>query len=330
MSQGSSNLSCQIFVVLVAFSIMAITATDVSSAQLSTTVTKEGKVVVSLDGEITTGDADAFSNIVKVANSNNQFVSGIRLNSPGGNLAEGAKLAAAIKFAKIATVVPNDRQCASACFLAFAGGEQRYASRSARIGVHGASEMGAETNDATAATVGMVRLAKSLGVPDGILGEMAATPPDQVFWLSANDLLSMNVVLTGKPRQAVAEQPQSQTYPAPPQQTNPAPTQANVRPDWTTTVNQAAQISSSQYGGKPNIQRLCQPEIKTCTIAIYFTGTNKTPMMLRSAEDENGNVYKRDICEFNQFLDVRTCTVWESGTVTREMKDPQGNWQLIQ
>src|ERR1700693_3578863 len=55
-----------------------------------------------------------------------RLVSGMRFNSPGGNLLEGVKLASIIRYAKIATIVPNGAKCASACFVAFAAGNQKF------------------------------------------------------------------------------------------------------------------------------------------------------------------------------------------------------------
>jgi hypothetical protein len=55
------------------------------------------------------------------------MVESVQLNSPGGRLAEGAKLAAVIKTAKLATYVSVGEVCASACFLAFAAGTSKVA-----------------------------------------------------------------------------------------------------------------------------------------------------------------------------------------------------------
>lgn len=301
------------------------------SAQLDSSITKEGKVVIALYGDIEQGDAESFSNIVKTANAQGKVVSGLRLNSQGGNLAEGFKLADLVKFAKIATIVPNGSLCASACFLIFAGGEQRFASRSSQIGVHGASSNGAETPESSAATIEMVRFAKLLGVPDRILGEMAATPPSQMFWLSQNDLLAMNVTLTGRPQQTPpqASTPQTQV------QTPPASSDASITPnsgkmDWASVVKRATDLSSQQNNGSPSVSRVCQPELKTCSTAINFAGEHGEPMIVRLEEDVSGNAIKRDVCMFNGFIDVRTCVNWDTGATIKEMKDINGLWQAVQ
>lgn len=148
------------------------------AANLTSAVTKEGKVYISLSGEIAEGDTNTLKALIKAANDGGRIVSGIRLNSPGGNLLEGAKLAEVIRFSRAATVVVNGAKCASACFLAFAGGGEKFISYSAFVGVHGAAnQSGRETVDSSAATVTMARIAKDLGVPDGIIGKMVVNSP---------------------------------------------------------------------------------------------------------------------------------------------------------
>ena len=169
------------------------------SATLTTYTSKEGKVFVVLNGNIAAGDSDQLQQLLKGANDYGENVSGICLNSNGGNLLEGVKLAIAIRFAKIASVVPKGSTCASACFLAFAAGAHKFASYSASVGVHGASDANGLEHDA--ATVAMAKIIKELGVPASIIGRMVVTPPDRVIWLSPNDLRSMGATMTGDPSQ---------------------------------------------------------------------------------------------------------------------------------
>jgi hypothetical protein len=56
-----------------------------------------------------------------------KLVARVQLNSAGGRLVEGAKLAATIRLAKISTFVGSGAVCASACFLAFAAGDPKSA-----------------------------------------------------------------------------------------------------------------------------------------------------------------------------------------------------------
>ncbi len=170
------------------------------SATLTSDVSDEGKVIIILNGDIAPGDADQLHRLIEVANNSGRIVSGIRLNSPGGNFSEGVKLAEGIRFAKIASVIPNGSTCVSACFIGFAAGAEKFASYSASVGVHGASDQnGRETEGSNAVTVVMAKILNELGVSADIIGRMVVTPPDQMVWLSPDDLRTMGTTLTGKP-----------------------------------------------------------------------------------------------------------------------------------
>ena len=297
------------------------------SAELTSSPSKEGNTIVSLTGEIEDGDSQKLQIIVKQANDSNRLVSAIRLNSPGGSLMEGARLAEAVRFGKIATVVPARAQCSSACFLVFAAGIEKFASYSANLGVHGASDKsGEEVGDAT---VSMARMAKDLGVPARIIGKMVVTPPSEIILLSADDLRSMGATLTGKPSQVptIAE-PTSQT----PLQINPssrATTNDDAPPTWEKLVDGALALSQQQNGGQPNFNRVCQPEFKTCTVGIWFKTKDGKSALVKTTEDAKGNPITNEVCTFNDFEDNRLCVDWNSHATHRDMKDGDGNWFMI-
>lgn len=156
------------------FLLSSLVGSVADAAYIRSATSSEGKEVIFLDGKIEAGDVQDLRSVIKRANAENRLVSAIRLNSPGGVLGEGAKLAGIIRYGKIATVVPAGAQCASACFLVFAAGPEKYASYSANIGVHGASDQSGQ--EAGNATVSMGRAAKELGVPEAIIGKMVITP----------------------------------------------------------------------------------------------------------------------------------------------------------
>ena len=300
-----------------------------AGAEFSSYTSGEGKIVIRLTGEIVVGDSEKLKQIIVTSNAANKIVSGIRLNSPGGSVLEGAELADRVKFARIATVVPNGATCASACFLVFAAGGEKFVSRSARVGVHGAADQnGDETDSATAATVGMARLVKLLGVPNGIIGKMVTTPPAQILWLTEDDLLSMGTKLTGKPAQIALDAMPSK---GPPNQSAPNQTQASSSPDmsWGAVVSRAYSLSASQHGGKADIARSCQPKLQICNTAIFFEGNDKSSIMVRVATDIDGKTISRDVCTFNSFGDIRTCLDWDKNIKTREMKDSNGEWSSV-
>jgi hypothetical protein len=55
--------------------------------------------------------------------------------------------------------------------------------------VHGVTDKnGEETQQFGMATVSMARIAKELGVPSAIIGRMVVTPPNDMAWLTPQDL----------------------------------------------------------------------------------------------------------------------------------------------
>ncbi|MBN8977225.1 MAG: ATP-dependent Clp protease proteolytic subunit [Rhizobiales bacterium] len=303
-------------------------------ATFKSVATKDGHIIVLISGEIAEGDSDALKAAIKTANDAGKFVSGVRLNSPGGNLLEGVKLAAAVKFAKAATNVAKGGTCASACFLVFAAGEKKFANYAARVGVHGASDQnGEETTRSGAATVSMAKVAKELGVPDAIIGRMVVTPPNEMVWLTPTDLQSMGTTMVGKPSQ-VATDPQGAT-PSAPRQTEPSnpmdirPTsKAAAPPSWDDMVKAAALASSKQNGGKPMTFRVCQPEFKTCNNGVVFQSKGKD-VMVKVTRNLDEIIIRREVCSFNESGDIRRCLDWDKNTIHRDMKDSSGTWVKV-
>ncbi len=310
-----------------ALALLAAVACPASAATFTTTVSKENKTIVMLTGEIVEGDAEKLKTIIQSANEAGRLVSGIRLNSFGGNLLEGVKLANIIRYGKISTVVANGAKCASACFVAFAAGSQKFVSYTASVGVHGASDRGGrESGDAT---VSMARIVKELGVPEGIIGKMVVTRPDDIVWLDPDDLRSMGTSMTGKPAQVASDQSVASQ---PPMQLAPSAKAVVPQPGpktWSDVVNAAFAISQKQNGGKPQTGRQCQPQLKICTTAIFFKGEDGKDIMVMVTEDMNGKHLQHEICSFNDFYDVRTCVDWEDHSTRRDMKNAKGDWEKV-
>lgn len=296
------------------------------AASISEAVWKDGKTRITIEGEIATGDTDKLKAIIRTVNDSGRSVHGVRLNSIGGNLAEGVALSDIVRFAKVLTVVPPGAQCASACFIVFAAGNEKFASYTAFVGVHGASDSsGKETVLSGAATVSMARIVKDLGVPPAIIGKMVVTPPDKIIWLSPDELRSMHVAMTGKPDQLRPTEQLETQLPL-----NIAPqTKASAPPTWKELVGRAVEISSSQNNGTPQIIRNCEPEYKVCNNAILLTGKSGKTLMLRTEEDLLGKIVTREFCEFNDYGDVRVCTNWDTNTTHRDMKDAKGKWSKV-
>jgi hypothetical protein len=59
------------------------------AAELKSAVLKDGSIAISVSGELTEGDTEAFKLAVKSANDAGKLISAVRLNSSGGSLLEG-------------------------------------------------------------------------------------------------------------------------------------------------------------------------------------------------------------------------------------------------
>jgi hypothetical protein len=173
------------------------------AATFSTAPADGGALTVTLNGEISEGDAADFKAIVRSAEKRGKSIAMIRLNSPGGSILESIKIAEIVRSRGAATSVVGGSNCASACFIVFAAGGKKLASYGAAIGVHGASNSdGEETAQSSSATITMARVVKELGVPPSIIGKMVVTPPDDIVWLTPDELQSMGTTMIGEARSA--------------------------------------------------------------------------------------------------------------------------------
>jgi len=183
---------------VLAFACVVAACRPVWAADLTTTLSRENRTIVLLNGEIAEGNAGRLRDIIRGATSSGRPVSGIRLNSPGGSLVEGVRLAGVIQGAKIATVIASGATCAAACFIAFVAGNQKFASATATVGVPGA----ANKQEAAGETPAIVRVVKELGLLDAIVEKILTTREDDITWLTQDDLRAMGAIVTGRPAQA--------------------------------------------------------------------------------------------------------------------------------
>jgi hypothetical protein len=297
------------------------------SATIKSLPGKRGGVIIEISGQITAGDADAFIREVKQANAVGKLVENVQLNSTGGRLLEGAKLAGAIREGKISTTVGQGAVCASACFLAFAAGNPKFAGDRALIGVHKASDQGGrETVLSGAATVSMARFAKELGVPSAIIGRMVTTPPKQIVWLNSQDLQSMGVTLAGKPMQTGLSVQQIPGEFASLATLTPQSRASTGAPSWNEFIDKVAKLSADQNDGNAALSRLCQPEFNNCILGLTYLLKDGRQGLAVVIQDVNGKTMRREVCEFNNSNDTRNCVDWDSGARHRDIKDPKGGW----
>jgi hypothetical protein len=301
-----------------------------SSATIKSLPGKHGGVIIEISGQITAGDADAFTREVKQAKAAGKLVENVQLNSTGGRLLEGARLAGTIREEKISTTVGQGAVCASACFLAFAAGDPKFVGDGAQIGVHKASEKGGrETVLSDAVTDSMARFAKELGVPSAIIARMVKTPPKQIVWLTAQDLRSMGV----NPRQVASDGLSAQQIPGEFASLAAVTPQARAASgsasSWNEFIDKVAKLSADQHDGNAALSRLCQPELNNCVLGLAYLLKDGRQGLAVVIQDVNGKTIRREVCEFNSSNDVRNCVDWDSGAKHHDTRDMKGDWVQI-
>ena len=130
----------------------------------------------------------------------------LSINSYGGSIAGAADMAEWVKDNKVETLVTNGEYCVSACVLVWGAGYHKWASETAKIGVHNASAMGGPEADREAGEAeGTIFMAKALakeGAPASIVGALTMTDKKDVHWLKAGDAAAWGATMVdtnGKP-----------------------------------------------------------------------------------------------------------------------------------
>ncbi len=113
------------------------------------------------------------------------------LVSPGGDVHQGLELSAIVFDRGLATVIPPEADCASACSFLFVAGQARRAY--GRLGVHQFTSGGAVTGQAAEADAQSVAAQifdylKEYDVPSLFMVRMLETPNDRIYWFTPEEL----------------------------------------------------------------------------------------------------------------------------------------------
>ena len=114
------------------------------------------------------------TNLVRSLLKQHPRINGIELNSPGGSAAEGFALAELVRDRRFDTYVRED--CASACVLVFAGGNERRLATAARFGLHRSGVEWRRNGDQLSPTDrAMEQFFRDRGVSDEFIAKMLQT-----------------------------------------------------------------------------------------------------------------------------------------------------------
>jgi hypothetical protein len=160
-----------------------------------------------LTGTIQPGAAARFDEeIGKVG----EYVTRVRLDSPGGSVPDALAIGRAIRARGYATLVEKGGFCASSCPLVFAGGVSRQAEDGATLGVHQVFSPGETGETAASAMAGaqsttarIQRYLAEMDVDPVLWTHAMETPPHRLYYLSPDEMAAMR--LTGGTEVAEAE-----------------------------------------------------------------------------------------------------------------------------
>jgi len=170
--------------------VISLVAAPCAGMEISRVTGCDGGDVLKLRGDIQPGDYLKFRSHL----AGRRRIAGLDLDSPGGSLHEGVRIAALTRQKRLITFVA--KECDSACAFIFLLGSKRYLSREAKIGVHAVgNDYGSEDTGTIRDTIRFARISAKLGIPSSAIGKMVTTPPGKITFLDQTDLASLKVIV---------------------------------------------------------------------------------------------------------------------------------------
>lgn len=138
--------------------------------------------LISLNGLIDAGSALNFRRALQAA-PNAKLIT---LNSPGGNVQMGLLIADDIHQRKLATYIPKESKCYSACSFAFLAGNERKVD--GELGVHQISSDSPDLVGAQLAISDIIEVLNRFDTPMDVMQVMFKTPPDDMHIFSQEEI----------------------------------------------------------------------------------------------------------------------------------------------
>ncbi|MER0238565.1 hypothetical protein [Fulvimarina sp. MAC8] len=164
-----------------------------------------GSGIVSAVGRIEIGTAGDLRKFLAERARVGGTVRRLFLHSPGGSVEDALEMARDIRAEGIATEVPADGYCASACPLVFAGGQTRLAGDSSWVGLHqvyaaeipgmpNARDLDRSISDIQQTIARAQQLLADMGVDPAIWIKAMETPPADLYVLTEEELIASRYV----------------------------------------------------------------------------------------------------------------------------------------
>jgi len=169
---------------------------DMPRRLLAERVTIDGEDALRLRGAIAPGDAERITEDLRAARP-----AIVSLDSPGGSVIDALEIGRVIRDLGADTRLQGKAVCLSACPYAFVGGAMRSIDDSARLGVHqhsfGASNIlpvFLAVEDIQRGQAEVLDHLIAMGVDLRVMGPAMATPADEIYILTTEELRDWNVV----------------------------------------------------------------------------------------------------------------------------------------
>jgi hypothetical protein len=152
------------------------------------------KIVIDAVGEIKVDETKNFITWVEQARRewNGRRATAIVLNSGGGSVAGGREMG---------IMIAHGGQCSSACVLIWSAGAFKSVGDDSRVGVHMARNI-EDGDPAVDGTIFTLHWLQKTGAPNSVVVGAMSTKPDDIYWLSENELIAWGAKIV--PREAVA------------------------------------------------------------------------------------------------------------------------------
>ena len=147
--------------------------------------------VISMNGMIDAGSALNFRRALQAA-PNAKLVT---LHSPGGNVQMGLLIADDIYQRKLATYIPKDSKCYSACSYVFLAGNERKVD--GELGVHQISSDSPDLIGAQLAISDIIEVLNRFSTPMDVMQIMFKTPPDDMHVFTSEEIERYNLNRSG-------------------------------------------------------------------------------------------------------------------------------------
>jgi hypothetical protein len=164
------------------------------------------KIVIDAVGEIKVDEAKNFTAWVEQSRRewNGHKATAIVFNSGGGSVEGGRQMGIMIADFHMITGVAHGGKCASACVLIWSAGAFKSVGDDSKVGVHMARNI--EDGDPTVdGTIFTLRWLQKTGAPNSVVVGAMSTKPDDIYWLSEDELIAWGAKIV--PKEEVASKP---------------------------------------------------------------------------------------------------------------------------